>query len=273
MGGRFRRAAPRLRLLDGGLQTAAPDDRVMARSLEWLSAQLAADVAGFVPVADPQRGRDVIVKFAGSALAANADEAYLAYAREYYAIDPFAPHRWSRSNVTVVGIRDIGGETAFATSRYGRFLRSYGVGSQVSIFLRAGERIGAAINLMRGVESQGFDRADLTFLQRVQPFLEQAYAFSCRSERPRPAALDDYGLTPRELEVARLVAAGASNAEIARALFVSVATVKTHLVHTLAKLGARSRTELVLRLAESGRAPSRFSAADAAENVPRRGIA
>jgi DNA-binding NarL/FixJ family response regulator len=51
-------------------------------------------------------------------------------------------------------------------------------------------------------------------------------------------------LSARELEVARLVADGLSNPAIASALFISVATVKTHVSHILAKLGLDSRTQL-----------------------------
>jgi len=64
--------------------------------------------------------------------------------------------------------------------------------------------------------------------------------------RPAPAAAAEeaFELSARELEVARLVADGLSNPAIASALFVSVATVKTHVSHILAKLGLDSRTQL-----------------------------
>ncbi|SDY39017.1 DNA-binding response regulator, NarL/FixJ family, contains REC and HTH domains [Amycolatopsis xylanica] len=59
-------------------------------------------------------------------------------------------------------------------------------------------------------------------------------------------------LTEREREVLRLVASGLSNGEIASALFLGVQTVKTHVGNVLAKLGARDRTQAVIKAYESG---------------------
>jgi DNA-binding NarL/FixJ family response regulator len=63
--------------------------------------------------------------------------------------------------------------------------------------------------------------------------------------RPRAAPLpEDAGrLTPRESEVLRLIAAGESNRAIARNLFVSDATVKTHVNRIFAKTGSRDRAQ------------------------------
>lgn len=80
---------------------------------------------------------------------------------------------------------------------------------------------------------------DAAVLQRlVAEHLDQA-----QTARPAPEL---HRLTPRESEVLIMVGKGHSNEEIARALFVSQTTVKTHIARTLAKLGARDRIHLVV---------------------------
>jgi DNA-binding CsgD family transcriptional regulator len=59
-------------------------------------------------------------------------------------------------------------------------------------------------------------------------------------------------LTPTERQVARFVAGGDTNAEVAKRLLMGTETVKTHLKHVYLKLGLRSRTELAARARETG---------------------
>lgn len=69
--------------------------------------------------------------------------------------------------------------------------------------------------------------------------------FAARTrDAPPVRGLDD--LTEREREVLTLIAAGLSNQEIARQIYVSPSTVKTHAARAMMKLGARDRAQLVV---------------------------
>jgi DNA-binding NarL/FixJ family response regulator len=59
-------------------------------------------------------------------------------------------------------------------------------------------------------------------------------------------------LSEREIEILRLIAQGASNREIASALFLAEGTVKNHVTNILGKLEARDRTQAALRARDSG---------------------
>ena len=88
------------------------------------------------------------------------------------------------------------------------------------------------------------EEADLVVSERV-------IATAAPATVPREGA----ALTPRELDVLRLVAHGLGNKEIAAELELSSHTVKYHLASVLAKLGVRSRTEAVSRGIRTGLLP------------------
>ncbi|HEX3540850.1 MAG TPA: AAA family ATPase [Acidimicrobiales bacterium] len=123
-------------------------------------------------------------------------------------------------------------EAARTHDAYGRFLR------------RRGERRAAASHLRDAVNE--YERL------RAAPL-----AAACRDElaacgyAPRSRTDHLAQLTPQELAISRLVAAGATNREVASQLVVSVKTVEHHLSAIYTKLAVRSRTELAARLATS----------------------
>jgi DNA-binding NarL/FixJ family response regulator len=98
------------------------------------------------------------------------------------------------------------------------------------------DEIARAIDAVRGGDAQ-LDPS-------VQRRLVDALATGAQPSRRRREDLPD-GLTQREVEVLTLIAGGNSNAEIARELFISEATVKTHINNLFAKAGLRDRAQAV----------------------------
>jgi DNA-binding NarL/FixJ family response regulator len=88
----------------------------------------------------------------------------------------------------------------------------------------------------------------------LDPAVQQRLVAAVLERRPIAGTADALPdeLTPREAEVLKLIAAGMSNAEIAAALFVSNATIKTHINHIFAKTGVTDRAQAVRYAYERG---------------------
>jgi two-component system, NarL family, response regulator LiaR len=108
-------------------------------------------------------------------------------------------------------------------------------------------------------------RAALRGEPRLHPDVARRLMAATRSAGTAAAAAHDTGaagsrlpedLTEREIEVIRLVARGRSNREIAKELWISEKTVKTHVSHILTKLGMKDRTQLAIHAIKSGLADS-----------------
>ena len=99
--------------------------------------------------------------------------------------------------------------------------------------------------LARANQNLSEDESKAAWAEGAKLSVEEAIAYAARGrgERKRPTT-GWASLTPSELEVVRLVGEHLSNPEIAARLFVSRATVKTHLVHIFSKLGIDSRSAL-----------------------------
>jgi DNA-binding CsgD family transcriptional regulator len=245
-----------LRSYEDAVRSADPLERVTAHALNWLVAMVPTTLAAFYPVdARMLQGTTgpIVVKLNGLAWE-DAAEAYTRYMRRCYADDPFAAWRFAVGNQAIVTIDDVGGPEAFARTAYARaLLLPFGLASQTTLHLRQHGRIVAGVTLLGKPRHRSGRTRDLVLLHRGHRFLEEAYALLRELEPVRQApqgpGLDT--LTARELAVAQLVATGATNDEVARALTVTPATVKTHLVHIFAKLHVRSRTELALAVART----------------------
>lgn len=116
-------------------------------------------------------------------------------------------------------------------------------------------KVGAAGFLLKDVEPDDLRKAirvvaagDALLAPAVTRRLLETFADSLNTGR---AELLD-GLTEREKEILVLVAEGMSNSEIAEELYLSPATVKTHVNRTMTKLGVHDRAGLVIAAYESG---------------------
>jgi DNA-binding CsgD family transcriptional regulator len=111
---------------------------------------------------------------------------------------------------------------------------------------RAGKRRAAAAQLQSA--------ADRLATLEAQPYLERCERelIACGLSPTERRTFDPSRLTAQELAVARLVADGLSNRQVAAELFVSIKTVQFHLTHIYSKLGLSSRAELAARLRDDG---------------------
>jgi len=120
---------------------------------------------------------------------------------------------------------------------------------------RAGLEVAELVDRAREVDPTLADRltASLATFERLGAarYAGRARRILGRLGVPAPALPTTYELTPRQLEIAELVAAGMSNAEIAEQLYLSVRTVTSHLDHIYTRLGIGSRAALAAYAVES----------------------
>ncbi len=99
-------------------------------------------------------------------------------------------------------------------------------------------------------------RGDAFLSPRHTRALVERLASDSGSEARRAAAIQFEALTERERGAARLVAAGATDAEIASAMHVALSTVKTHIQQARLKLGVRNRTQIGVMVERAGETPA-----------------
>ena len=120
------------------------------------------------------------------------------------------------------------------------------------VFADEGPAMAALLGLLIAAQRTGQAAAGvpLGYLARLQ----RAFGSGRPADVPVPAGIVE-PLTSRELEVLEMLAAGRSNQAIAGELVVALDTVKKHVSHVLAKLGAANRTEAVARAREMSLIP------------------
>jgi DNA-binding CsgD family transcriptional regulator len=230
-----------------GVASAGPVDGLLAHSMETVARLIQAPVALGFAVDGRDAVENIIVRGAHPAdVRAVAPLVDRLPALE--PIDPFSPRRAAACGVAIMSPADAGGDKAVAASMYGRLLRRHGYAPPVVMYFWHGARIESGIALLRCTDAGPFDGRTVRLLRQLQPFFEAALTITASRRREPAHACTSRHLTAREGDVAALVAQGLTNADIAHALGITQATVKTHLTHVYVKLGVRTRTQLALLL-------------------------
>ena len=135
-----------------------------------------------------------------------------------------------------------------STGMYSEYYRPLGLEHALMVCLpralprTAGPGQYVRLGFLRGPGGPGFSERDRAVLTLLAPHLDQAYLDAERRRLPVPR------LTPRQKELLRLLAAGHTNAQIARRLGISEGTVRTHLENIYERLQVSSRTAAVTRV-------------------------
>jgi DNA-binding NarL/FixJ family response regulator len=117
----------------------------------------------------------------------------------------------------------------------------------LSMLIRDEGRVVACVTVWRAAHEPNWSTGQQRLAHALQPLVEMAYVSALRGAASINALLPST-LTRRQRQVARMLASGATNVEVARALNISGDTAKSHARAVLGKLGVRSRRELVMAL-------------------------
>ncbi len=174
-----------------------------------------------------------------------------AYQTRYYRYDPTHQEGFKDSQETVVCLDSLlTEEEIFSSVYYREFMRPNQMRYVADMFLRREGEIIAFISLIRDPTMSNYSAAELTLLRNLQPLLEFTLNSIYQPQRAdeRSILASRFQLTARELDVIEHIIAGSPNKIIADNMYVSLSTVKTHLLHIFDKTAVTSRTQLLAKI-------------------------
>jgi DNA-binding CsgD family transcriptional regulator len=130
------------------------------------------------------------------------------------------------------------------TTLYRSFVDQCGIVDMVDFFFRRDDQIVAGMSVAWDRHAKIPEGAAI-IAQKIHQYLQ----FNLVGRSSAPDDGQRYGLTSREMDVARLLCCGRTNREIGECLKIGQATVKTHLIHIFEKLGVETRSAVVAMMA------------------------
>jgi DNA-binding CsgD family transcriptional regulator len=170
------------------------------------------------------------------------DEFLQVFWREFWEEDGCAGPLLTGDYSTVIHQAEQWSARGYADTPLGSQFAALGVKDEVLVPMTPLGGTDRRLLLFRGADSPDFSEREKAMLALARPHVAELHTRRDRELRGDP------NLTPRQWEVLRRVATGASNTQIARALGLSEATVRKHLENVFVRLGVQSRTEAVARV-------------------------
>jgi DNA-binding CsgD family transcriptional regulator len=237
-----------LALLDvfGRCQPAADDDIFYADVLTGLRELIPCDDITFqlMDVAE-QRVRLLNVNDGGvqreESVGAN-DECTQLFWQEFWEEDGCAGPLTTGDYATLLHQAEMWSPRAWANTPLGSAYSALGMSDEILVPMTPLGGTDRRLLLFRGTDAPDFTPREKAMLALARPHIAELHTRRDRELRGEPH------LTPRQWEVLRQVATGASNTQIARTLGLSDATVRKHLENVFLRLGVRSRTEALARV-------------------------
>ncbi len=167
------------------------------------------------------------------------------YSTEMANLDPLIVRKLAKTERKVARLHEEAQDSS-ATAAYLEFLRAYNIVDNLEfVFWNDGAPF-AGLGVLRNIDDIPLDTMNMD-VDAIQKYLEFTMLMHphVRETRLRTTLTNRFKLTPREIEVVSLLCDGSSNYDISKAMQVGVATVKTHVINILNKLGVDNRSSVV----------------------------
>ncbi len=220
-------------------------------ALDFVTKVISSPMALFL-VLDNQRNYKLVEVKADPILTSDPESLAREYLDSVASNDPIFDMAWTSTHAKIACTENLVAMPSYPESRMAvDFMDGNGLGPVLALIL--GDRAVAqrcVILLLRSSDEPEFGDREKAFLRNAAPLLTQSYGCATGmnggSRQDTCAAADE--LTPREWEIARLVADGLHNNEIGLTLHIAPGTVKCHIRNIYAKLGVESRIRLAKAL-------------------------